>query len=142
MVISVTQTLRTQKLQLQYGRRASPRALAAWLLAAAFSFAAMLAQAHAIVVSSTPAANASVVAGALDIVVRFNTRIDRARSRLYLEAPGGDASPVAIVEESAPTAIAARGKVEKPGHWKLRWQVLATDGHITRGEIPFLVIRQ
>jgi len=27
----------------------------------------------------------------------------------------------------------------KPGEYQLRWQVLAVDGHITRGEIPFTV---
>jgi methionine-rich copper-binding protein CopC len=26
-----------------------------------------------------------------------------------------------------------------PGEYRLRWQVLASDGHITRGEIPFAV---
>jgi methionine-rich copper-binding protein CopC len=27
-----------------------------------------------------------------------------------------------------------------PGDYRLRWQVLAYDGHITRGEIPFTVM--
>lgn len=26
-----------------------------------------------------------------------------------------------------------------PGNYTLRWQALSTDGHITRGEIPFSV---
>jgi methionine-rich copper-binding protein CopC len=26
-----------------------------------------------------------------------------------------------------------------PGEYRLRWQVLASDGHITRGEISFAV---
>jgi methionine-rich copper-binding protein CopC len=27
----------------------------------------------------------------------------------------------------------------QPGSYRLRWQVLALDGHITRGDIPFTV---
>ena len=27
----------------------------------------------------------------------------------------------------------------KPGDYVLHWQVLATDGHITRGDVPFTV---
>jgi methionine-rich copper-binding protein CopC len=26
-----------------------------------------------------------------------------------------------------------------PGQYRLRWQVLAIDGHLTRGDIPFTV---
>ena len=26
-----------------------------------------------------------------------------------------------------------------PGRYRLRWQVLALDGHITRGDIPFTI---
>jgi len=26
-----------------------------------------------------------------------------------------------------------------PGAWRLRWQVLALDGHITRGDVPFAI---
>jgi methionine-rich copper-binding protein CopC len=27
----------------------------------------------------------------------------------------------------------------QPGAYTLKWQVLATDGHITRGSVPFIV---
>ena len=36
-----------------------------------------------------------------------------------------------LLEAPAPAAPLA------PGAWRLRWQVLALDGHITRGDIPF-----
>ncbi|TAI60323.1 copper resistance protein CopC, partial [Bradyrhizobium sp. Leo170] len=33
----------------------------------------------------------------------------------------------------------AEAKGLSPGAWRLRWQVLSVDGHITRGDIPFTV---
>ena len=48
-----------------------------------------LAQAHAILEQSTPAAGASVRSGPLDLRLRYNSRIDRARSRLTLIRPLG-----------------------------------------------------
>ena len=33
--------------------------------------------------------------------------------------------------------IDAEAHLETPGEWRLRWQVLSIDGHITRGDIPF-----
>lgn len=140
--MSLTQAPRAQELRLQHARAMAIPGVAALLLFAALFVSAPGAQAHAIVVESSPAANASVSRGALDVVVRFNTRVDRARSRLFLEGPAGPPTPVALTEAKTPTSIAGRGTVEKPGRWKLRWQVLAADGHITRGEIPFVVVGQ
>ena len=44
-------------------------------------------QRHAILMQSQPAAGASVPAGKVDMSFRYNSRIDRARSRLTLTAP-------------------------------------------------------
>jgi methionine-rich copper-binding protein CopC len=96
-------------------------------------------QAHAIVVTSTPTANAVVPPGRLDVAVNFNTRLDRDRSRLVLERPDGHTQAIPLREASVATAIGGQGYVRMPGRWKLRWQVLAADGHITRGDIPFVV---
>jgi methionine-rich copper-binding protein CopC len=51
----------------------------------------------------------------------------------------------AILLESSPSANAAvatltsQAQALNPGEYRIRWQVLASDGHITRGEIPFQV---
>jgi len=37
--------------------------------------------------------------------------------------------------------LSAEAKGLRPGTYRLRWQVLASDGHITRGEIPFTVVK-
>jgi methionine-rich copper-binding protein CopC len=114
---------------------------ACFVLLAALCFAAVppAVQAHAIVVMSAPAANALVPAGALVITVGFNTRLDRTRSRLFVEGPDGVITSVALSSGGAETAIGGPAEVRTAGRWKVRWQVLAADGHITRGEIPFRV---
>ena len=101
--------------------------------------AASGALAHAIVVKSSPVANAVVAPGRIQLDVTFNTRLDRARSRLALAAPDGRVTNVPLRDDAAPTLLSGHAEVAAPGHWTLRWQVLATDGHITRGEIPFRV---
>jgi hypothetical protein len=96
------------------------------------------AAAHAVVIASTPEAGATLAEPPERVSVRFNSRIDHGRSRLLLIGPGGvqhalDLAPAGeptLLEATAPTGLA-------PGAWRLRWQVLALDGHITRGDIPF-----
>ena len=94
---------------------------------------------HAIVVTSTPAANVVVPAGPLDVAITFNSRLDPARSKLVLEAPDGHTYAIPLSRAGDRTAIGGHGEVKTTGRWKLRWQVLAADGHITRGDIPFVV---
>jgi methionine-rich copper-binding protein CopC len=98
------------------------------------------AEAHAIIVSSKPAANSKVAHGNLDILLQFNSRIQIDLSRLDLVDPAGKVSVLAITDGAADGSLTARATAEAAGQWKLRWQVLSTDGHITRGEIPFLVV--
>ncbi len=97
-----------------------------------------LAQAHAILEDSTPPVGGTVPAGSVDLRLRFNSRIDRARSRLTLNRPDKSHDVVPIVPDSPPDIIAAHIDAT-PGAYVLRWQVLAVDGHITRGDIPFTV---
>jgi copper resistance protein C len=96
--------------------------------------AAMPARAHAILMESTPAANATVPAGETRFVLRFNSRIDAARSRLELR--GKSALPL---DPAAPAEQLVSAATLAPGQYVLRWQVLAVDGHITRGDVPFTV---
>jgi methionine-rich copper-binding protein CopC len=106
--------------------------------------AATPALAHAIILESSPAVNATVAGPELDIVLRFNSRIDRARSSLTLNAPPAkpDAKPVALpLLGDSPDLLMAHAGGLAPGKYSLRWQVLSVDGHITRGDIPFTVAR-
>jgi methionine-rich copper-binding protein CopC len=110
------------------------------LLAAILSaFAANPVSAHAILVRSTPKANEVVPSGDLKMKLEFNSRIDAARSILELVLPGGDVQKLQQSPPPSPSALAATAAHLIPGKYTIRWQVLSTDGHITRGEIPFEV---
>ncbi len=113
--------------------------LAALLLAGSIALGPVAARAHAIVVSSQPAANAVVPGKTVEVAVHFNSRIDPIRSRLLLVRADGSATPLALKETPSPDTLAATAGDLAPGSYRLRWQVLAIDGHITRGDIPFTV---
>lgn len=96
------------------------------------------AHAHAILEESQPPDRGRVAAGPVAFKLRFNARIDRERSRLTLTGPGGIKTIPPIEPESAPDIVATKADLA-PGAYVLRWQVLAVDGHITRGDVAFTV---
>ncbi|CCE02491.1 copper resistance CopC family protein [Bradyrhizobium sp. STM 3809] len=97
------------------------------------------ASAHAVIVSSQPAAGAIVDRDTVAIRLRFNSRIDHARSRLKLRAPDGAEQALTPDTGTPADEIDAVATALSPGAWHLQWQVLSVDGHITRGDIPFTV---
>ena len=94
---------------------------------------------HAVLQESTPAANSTVRGPDVSIRLRFNSRIDSMRSKLTLIRPDGTTEGLKIQEQPSPDTLVSAASKLKPGDYKLHWQVLATDGHITRGDIPFKV---
>lgn len=98
-----------------------------------------VALAHAVLLEAAPAAHAMVEGPDVHVRLRFNSRIDAARSALSLLLPGGGVRPLAIEAQKAPNTLTAEAGGMKIGAYTLRWQVLAADGHITRGEVPFEV---
>ena len=113
--------------------------LASAAVAAALVAGAAPAWAHAVIVSASPTTNEQVAPGKLPVRIEFNSRIDKARSRLQVTAPAGDKSDVPIDPSGEPNVVAGTTGALSPGAYVLRWQVLAIDGHITRGDIPFVV---
>jgi copper resistance protein C len=97
------------------------------------------AAAHAIIVAAEPSVDAVLHAPTARVLLRFNSRIDAARSRLTLTAPSGATRVLSLAPSKGPDTLAATVDGLTPGHYRLRWQVLAVDGHITRGDIPFTV---
>lgn len=69
---------------------------------------------------------------------RFNGRIDHGRSLLTLTGPDRRPSVLAIAPDGPPDILSASTTLT-PGAYVVRWQVLAIDGHITRGDVPFTV---
>ena len=94
---------------------------------------------HAILLESVPAVDSTVRGPDVSVRLRFNVRIDRSRSRLTLLLPDGKSATLVIKEEEAPDSISAQATGLVHGTYRLRWQVLASDGHITGGEVPFRV---
>jgi copper resistance protein C len=73
------------------------------------------------------------------MVLEFNTRIDKTRSRVTVRSAQHAPAPVVINTDDNPTRLSGQFLASAPGKWILAWQVLARDGHITRGEVPFAV---
>jgi len=96
------------------------------------------AAAHAILVESTPAIDATVPPGEIALRLRFNSRIDRGRSRLTLIRADRSTAILPILPDGTDDLIFSKATLD-PGSYTVRWQVLAVDGHITRGDIPLTV---
>ncbi len=99
--------------------------------------ATMQATAHAIIVDSVPAPLAHVQPGPLAVSLRYNSRIDAARSKLLLRH-ADDVQRMQTQPAATPDVLQADVRL-LPGEYELQWQVLATDGHVTRGRVPFTV---
>ena len=115
------------------------------VLSVLIALAPLAARAHAIIVDSAPAVNATDAGPDVDVALRFNSRIDHERSRILLNrvgAPAG-AQPVilSLLPEDSPEFLKAHVTGLAAGAYSLRWEVLSVDGHITRGDIPFKVGR-
>jgi methionine-rich copper-binding protein CopC len=94
---------------------------------------------HAILKSSSPANGESVTSPNVPVKLTFNVRVDAARSKLELLMPDASMVELPIVEQSSPDTLISKLTGLKSGAYTIRWQVLAPDGHISRGEIPFIV---
>jgi len=97
------------------------------------------ARAHAVLLHASPAPKETVSGPDLKVELKFNSRIDAKRSRVTILMPDKSTKVLANEESGSPDTLVARGQGFAPGEYRLRWQVLSSDGHITRGEHPFTV---
>jgi len=97
------------------------------------------ADAHAILKDSSPAPNSTVAGPDVALKLQFNVRIDAGRSKLQLVNPDNSVIDLTVDKQSSPDTLTAQMTGLRAGQYKIHWQVLAPDGHITRGEIPFKV---
>ena len=97
------------------------------------------ARAHAIVLSAAPHAQETVAAGDVGVEIRFNSRIDAARSSLKLYKADGSAVALPVLAAEAAETLTSRATGLTPGDYRLHWQTLSPDGHISQGDIPFSV---
>jgi len=116
------------------------------LAIAGFASTALLAAgpawAHAKLVSSTPAANASLEASPGTITLRFNERLVPAFSKVELLMPAHNNMKVPVT-----TTVSADGRsiavtpqrALMKGAYKIVWSAASSDGHKMNGEVPFQV---
>ena len=109
-----------------------------WIILSTFACAGNL-LAHAVLLEASPPPRGSVSGPGLEFRLRFNSRIDAPRSILTLVFPDGTQHKIPIGPRPSPDVISGKADNVKSGQYRLRWQVLAADGHITRGEVPFEV---
>jgi len=108
-------------------------------IAAVIAAAPRKALAHAVLVSSTPQKNAAVSGPDITINLKYNSRVDGGRSSLSLLKPDGSVERIGGLTQPLPDVVSASTHGLPKGAYVLRWQVLSSDGHITRGEVPFRI---
>jgi len=98
------------------------------------------AEAHAVLLEAVPTPGSTVAGPDVAFALRYNARIDHERSSVMLIGPDGSEKKIDLVTEGVRPEV-MRGDLTKlaPGKYRLRWQVLAVDGHITRGDVEFSV---
>ena len=95
--------------------------------------------AHAVLLHSTPQKNAAVAGPDIQISLKYNSRVDGARSAISLLLPSGAIEKIGDLTQPLPDTVSATSRGLAKGAYVLRWQVLSSDGHITRGEVPFQI---
>ena len=116
------------------------------LIAAALLFPAVLAgmprlaAAHALVLESSPRADEVVTVSPQRIFLRFNSRLEKALSRITLIGPAGRPVPLPVAApDLPPNYLVVPVPPLQPGQYLVRWKVLSADGHVTEGAFRFSV---
>jgi methionine-rich copper-binding protein CopC len=120
-------------------RLAIIRIFAGTLAAAVVLAGGRLLEGHAILKESSPAANATVAGPDVVITLKYNVRVDSTRSKIQLSRPDESVTELPLTKQISPDTLSSKATGLTPGAYKLQWQVLAPDGHITRGVVPFSV---
>lgn len=97
------------------------------------------AAAHAVLVESTPAPQSTSTGPNIAIRLRFNVRIDAERSSITIIGKDGSSAKVEALKGPEPNTLIGTAAGLQAGDYRIRWQVLASDGHLTSGEIHFSV---
>ena len=110
------------------------------LLPAVVTGVPRLAAAHALVLESSPRSDEVVTVSPQRIFLRFNSRIEKALSRVTLTGPAGRAVPLPVAApDPPPNHLVVPVPPLEPGQYLVRWKVLSADGHVTEGTFRFAV---
>lgn len=103
--------------------------------------AAPLVQAHARLQVSQPAASSELSGAPKEIRLRFNERLEPAFSKIQLVDPNDAVLSLPKIEfdKADPTVMFAAVPPLRPGLYRVRWSVMAHDGHKVKGEFAFRI---
>lgn len=119
--------------------RLTARLLVCVLLTAGAVSGAGPASAHTEVVSSTPAAGATL-AGPLDAVqIVFRTAVSPGKAVVVVIEPDGSNAGVGVASVSGNTVTQPLGPWSYAGDYTVAYRVVAADGHPIDGQVPFTV---
>ena len=115
---------------------------AAVLAAAVIASTPSPAAAHALLLESTPAADATLTQPPAQVYLRFNSKLEKRLSHVTLSTEKGRpvALPIAVNGSEKPDRLVVPLGPLAPGAYMIRYKVLAVDGHITEGILRFSVI--
>jgi len=123
----------------EFSKRTAPRLGSLFLLILTVACTSRPVAAHAVLVESTPAPHSTFSGTSIAIRLRFNVRIDADRSIITLFRSDGFNWKLQTLKRPEPNTLAATATNLQAGDYRIRWQALAPDGHITSGEIPFSI---
>ncbi len=96
------------------------------------------AEAHTFLVASSPAAGQRVLSSPLALQLEFTQPVVLGGSRVELQTSAGTSVPTGALQRSADgTVIMATLPKLASGTYRVTWQALSEDGHISTGEFVF-----
>jgi methionine-rich copper-binding protein CopC len=121
--------------------KSSPHALAALAGAGVLLLGATSALAHAHLVNSSPAANATLTASPKSIVLTFNEKLTPAFSTVQLSMVDHNMKvPVkTAVSKDGKSLVATPQAALMKGAYKVTWAVASSDGHKMTGDVTFRI---
>lgn len=114
----------------------------AGLIGSAALLATSPAWAHAHLVSSTPAADATVTAAPKTITLTFNEKLVPAFSKFDLTMPEMNNMPMKVktaVSKDGKSIVGTPSAALPKGAYKIVWTAASSDGHKMNGEVTFKV---
>ncbi|HEU0190344.1 MAG TPA: copper resistance CopC family protein [Mycobacterium sp.] len=107
------------------------------LLAATLFAATGVAAAHAVLVSTDPAADTAVTTGPAQVSATFNERLQTTFAAMTVVGPDGHLWSTGDTRVDGPVASVAVRPLGPAGTYTVNYRVTSADGHVVAGSWPF-----
>lgn len=95
---------------------------------------------HGVLIESSPSHGAILKTSPAVISLRFNATLEPSITQVSLVDVKNHTQALTITNESTVERIVATVPPLSPGVYRVTFQVLATDGHVTEGSIRFTIL--